>query len=103
MKIQILTIALIIMINLLHLTALTACAQAQGNKLTMAKANAGKEQVGNVLFARPKNWEKLNLCSQLILPTLPKAKQIIVVLGQIIKMCLSLIPTLTQMKVLGVM
>jgi hypothetical protein len=67
MKKEALTIALIIMINLLHLTALTACAQAQGNKLGVAKTNIGKEQVGNVLFVTPKNWEKLNNNGQVIL------------------------------------
>ncbi|MFY9222236.1 MAG: helix-turn-helix transcriptional regulator [Blastocatellia bacterium] len=51
----------------LHLTAFTACAQAQGNKLTMAKTNAGKEQVGNMFFVTPKNWEKLNNNGQVIL------------------------------------
>jgi len=67
MKKQALTIALIVMINLLHLMTLTACAQAQGNKLPMAKSGAGKEQVGNVLFVTPKNWEKLNNNGQVIL------------------------------------
>ncbi|MFY9227284.1 MAG: hypothetical protein WAQ98_31730, partial [Blastocatellia bacterium] len=66
MKTKLLTIALIIVIHLFHLTALTACAQAQGNKLTTAKSNAGKEQVGNVLFVTPKNWEKLNNNGQTI-------------------------------------
>jgi hypothetical protein len=66
MKTQILTIVLIIMINLLHLTALTACAQAQGNKLTMAKTNTGKEQVGNALFNSPANWQRLDNNGQTI-------------------------------------
>jgi len=68
MKTRVLTIALIIMIQLLHLTALmtlTACAQA--NKLATSKNHAGKEQVGNVYFVPPANWEKLNNNGQVIL------------------------------------
>ena len=66
MKKQALTIALIVMINLLHLMTLTACAQAQGNKLAVAKSSAGKEQVGNVLFKSPANWQRLNNNGQTI-------------------------------------
>jgi len=63
MKTQVLTIALIIVI---HLMSFTACAQAQGNKVAMAKTNAGKEQVGNVLFKSPSNWQKLDNNGQTI-------------------------------------
>jgi len=67
MKTRVLAIVLIIMIQLLHLTALTACAQAQGNKVAMSKSSNGKEQVGNVFFVTPANWEKLNNNGQVIL------------------------------------
>ncbi|MFY9225027.1 MAG: hypothetical protein WAQ98_20300 [Blastocatellia bacterium] len=67
MKTRILTIALIIMIQLLHLITLTACAQAQSNKVAMSKSSNGKEQVGNVYFVTPVNWEKLNNNGQVIL------------------------------------
>jgi len=67
MKTKLLTIALIIMIQLLHLMSFTACAQAQGNRVSISKSNVGKEQIGNVYFVTPANWEKLNNNGQVIL------------------------------------
>jgi len=64
LKNKVLPIGLIIC---LHLTAFTACAQAQGNRVTISKSNAGKEQVGNVYFVTPVNWEKLSNNGQVIL------------------------------------
>ncbi len=54
MKNKILAIALILII---HLTTLTACAQTKVNGVSN---NGGKEQVGNVLFVAPKNWQRLD-------------------------------------------
>ena len=54
MKHKILAIALILII---HLTTLTACAQTKVNGVSN---NGGKEQVGNVLFVAPKNWQRLD-------------------------------------------
>ena len=51
------SILIILLIMIIQLTSLTACAQT---KVNMLRANSGKEQVGNVLFVAPSNWQRLD-------------------------------------------
>ena len=50
------SILIILLIMIIQLTSLTACAQ---QKVSVVKANSGKEQSGNVMFVAPTNWQRL--------------------------------------------